>query len=232
MSIERHDFGNGTDLAQALAAAIAAKLDDAIRSRGHAILAVSGGTTPHRMFEVLSRQNIDWNQVTITLVDERFVPVTHERSNERLVRDLLLRNQAGVARFVGLYSPTATVETATIPAANRISALTQPFDVVVLGMGLDGHTASFFPEGDRLDQALDLKEKALVLSMQAEGAGEGRLTLTLPIIAKANEVFMHIEGQDKLEVWEKALAGDDPMEMPVRAVIQAVKNPIQLYWAP
>lgn len=232
MSIERHDFGNGTDLAQALAAAIAAKLDDAIRSRGHAILAVSGGTTPHRMFEVLSRQNIDWNQVTITLVDERFVPVTHERSNERLVRDLLLRNQAGVARFVGLYSPTATVETATIPAANRISALTQPFDVVVLGMGLDGHTASFFPEGDRLDQALDIKEKALVLSMQAEGAGEGRLTLTLPIIAKAKEVFMHIEGQDKLDVWEKALAGDDQMEMPVRAVIQAVKNPIQLYWAP
>lgn len=232
MSIERHDFGNGTDLAQALAAAIAAKLDEAIRSRGHAILAVSGGTTPHRMFEVLSRQNIDWNQVTITLVDERFVPTTHERSNERLVRDLLLRNQAGVARFVGLYNPTATVETATIPAANRISALTQPFDVVVLGMGLDGHTASFFPEGDRLDQALDPKEKALVLSMQAEGAGEGRLTLTLPIIAKAKEIFMHIEGQDKMDVWEKALAGDDQMEMPVRAVIQTAKAPIQLYWAP
>ncbi len=232
MSIERHDFGNGTDLAQALAAAIAAKLDEAIRSRGHAILAVSGGTTPHRMFEVLSRQNIDWNQVTITLVDERFVPTTHERSNERLVRDLLLRNQAGVARFVGLYNPTATVETATIPAANRISALTQPFDVVVLGMGLDGHTASFFPEGDRLDQALDPKEKALVLSMQAEGAGEGRLTLTLPIIAKAKEIFMHIEGQDKMDVWEKALAGDDQMEMPVRAVIQTAQTPIQLYWAP
>ncbi len=232
MSIERHDFSNSSDLAEALATAIAEKLDEAIQARGHSVLAVSGGTTPKRLFEVLSRKNIDWNLVTITLVDERFISPDHERSNEKLVRDHLLNNQAGVAKFIGLYNPAATAETAGIAAANRISALPRPFDVVVLGMGLDAHTASFFPGGDRLDQALDPNEKALVVPMQAEGAGERRLTLTLPLLVEARMLVMHIEGNDKLTVLDEALACEDSMKKPVRAVFQHAKTPVQLYWAP
>lgn len=230
MSIERHDFTSGTELAQALSEAIANKLNAAIAERGQATLAVSGGTTPLRLFEVLSRKMIDWNLVTITLVDERFVPVESDRSNEKLVREHLLRDHAGVAKFVGLYNPAATVETAALAAASRIDALRQPFDVVVLGMGNDGHTASFFPGADRLDQAINPKTRALVLPIHAEGAGEKRLTLTLPIIAEADMLVLHIEGAAKQATLEKALSGDDENEMPVRAVFHHARTPIQLYW--
>ncbi|MCK1975146.1 6-phosphogluconolactonase, partial [Bacillus safensis] len=84
---------------------------------------VSGGTTPLRLFEVLSRKMIDWNLVTITLVDERFVPVESDRSNEKLVREHLLRDHAGVGRFVGLYNQAATAATAALAAATPIDAL-------------------------------------------------------------------------------------------------------------
>ncbi|MBN9044221.1 MAG: 6-phosphogluconolactonase [Rhizobiales bacterium] len=230
MNIERHDFTSGTELAQALSEAIATQLAAAIAERGQAVLAVSGGTTPLRLFEILSRRAIDWNAVTITLVDERFVPVDSDRSNEKLVRDHLLRDNAGVAKFVGLYNAAATVEAAALAAANRIDALHRPFDVVVLGMGNDGHTASFFPGGDRLDQAIDPDTRALVLPIHAEGAGEKRLTLTLPLIVGAGMLVLHIEGAAKQATLEKALAGNDEMEMPVRAVFHHARTPIQLYW--
>lgn len=230
MTIERHDFASGTELAQALSEAIANKLASAIAERGQATLAVSGGTTPLKLFEILSRKMIDWNLVTITLVDERFVTSDSDRSNEKLVRDHLLRDHAGVAKFVGLYNPATSVEAAALAAASRIDALRRPFDVVVLGMGNDGHTASFFPNADRLDQAIDPKTRALVLPIQAEGAGEKRLTLTLPLVVSAGMVVLHIEGAAKQATFEKAIAGDDANEMPVRAVFQHTRTPIQLYW--
>ncbi|MFC4624549.1 6-phosphogluconolactonase [Daeguia caeni] len=231
MTIERHDFTTGTELAQSLAEVVANKLADAIATRGHAILAVSGGNTPIRLFEVLSRQPIDWNLVTITLVDERFVPVDHERSNEKLVRDHLLREHARVARFVGLCNAASTVNTAALAASSRIDGLRRPFDVVLLGMGLDGHTASFFPRADRLDQAIDPTTRALVLPIHAEGAGEKRLTLTLPLLIEAQLLVLHIEGADKNVVFEKALAGDDEHEMPIRAVLHHARHPLQVYYA-
>ncbi|MBK3745575.1 6-phosphogluconolactonase [Paraburkholderia aspalathi] len=232
MTIERHDFSNGNELAEALATFIALQLSDAIEARGSAVIAVSGGNTPLRLFEALSRKPIDWTAVTVTLVDERFVAPDNERSNEKLVREHLLLNHAAHAKFVGLYNPTATAETAAIAAANRISALPRPFDVVVLGMGNDGHTASFFPGGDRLDQAIDPSEKALVVPMQAEGAGEGRLTLTLPLLVEARLIVLHIEGAEKQQVLDHALSGDDEMEIPVRAIFHHAQSPVQLYWAP
>src|SRR5690606_12367149 len=106
----------------------------------------------------------------------------------------------------------------------------RPFDVVVLGMGNDGHTASIFPRADRLDQAFDLKTRAVVLPIHAEGAGEKRLTLTLPLIAEAELLVLHIEGESKQKTLEQAIAGTDEMEMPVRAVFKHARAPIQLYW--
>lgn len=231
MTIERHDFDNGGELAEALATAIANRLAEAVAARHSAVIAVSGGSTPLRLFDALSRKDIDWSGVTVTLVDERFVSPDNERSNEKLVREHLLRNNAAQAKFVGLYNPTATAETAALAAANRISALHQPFDVVVLGMGNDGHTASFFPGGDRLEQAIDPDGKALVLPMQAEGAGESRLTLTLPVLADAGLIVLHIEGAAKQDVFEKAISGIDETEMPVRAVLRHAQTPVQVYWA-
>ena len=107
-----------------------------------------------------------------------------------------------------------------------------PLDVVVLGMGTDGHTASFFPGGDRLKDAIDPKASDSVLPMQADGAGEPRLTLTLPPITDAGFLALHIEGDEKSRVLDAAMAGEDRYEMPVRAVLKQKQSPVHVFWAP
>jgi|GEM_PF-4356 len=232
MNIDRHNFDTPNALAGALADRVAAELSVAVKERGHAVLAVSGGRTPQHFFERLSMADISWEHIIITLVDERFVPVDHLRSNEKLVRRYLIQNFAGKARFIGLYVAARTAELAAFSAANRISALSRPFDVVVLGMGDDGHTASFFPGGDRLNQAIDRNSRALVVPIHARGVGEARLTLTLPLLVSARFIALHIEGKEKLVSFEQALQNGPETDMPIRAVLYSAESPVQVFWSP
>ncbi|MCT6871044.1 MAG: 6-phosphogluconolactonase [Bartonella sp.] len=232
MDTNQLNFDTPAALASALADRVAAELSVAVVERKQAVMAVSGGKTPELFFHYLAKADIDWKNILITLVDERFVPVTDERSNERLVRSTLLQNFASKARFYGLYHPSITAELGAFSAASRINGLPQPFDVVVLGMGSDGHTASFFPGGDRLKQAIDPHCRALVLPIHAKGLTEARLTLTLPIIAQSRFIALHLEGREKLEVFEQALQDGPEKELPIRAVLRHSLHPIQVYWAP
>jgi len=232
MNFDRYNFDTPSALAAALADRVAAELSVAVNERGHAVLAVSGGRTPQHFFERLSRADIAWEQIIVTLVDERFVPLDNSRSNEKLVRQHLMQNFAAKARFVGLYIRAVTAELAAFSAANRINTLSKPFDVVVLGMGVDGHTASFFPGGDRLKQAIDRNSRALVVPMHAKGLGEARLTVTLPLLVSARFIALHIEGKEKLVTFEQALQDGPETDMPVRAVLRYAESPVQVFWSP
>jgi len=205
-------------LAETLARDVADELLRAIEAKGRATLAVSGGTTPKLFFEKLSEIDIPWSRVSVTLVDERQVPETSERSNARLVREHLLRHRAAAAKFIPL---------AGNPDAEKVPA----FDVAVLGMGSDGHTASFFPGGDRLSEALDADSGKRLIEMTAPGAGEPRLTFTLPVLEQAGRLALHIEGDEKKQVLKKALSEGPAEDMPVRAVLRSAA-PVTLYWCP
>ncbi len=211
-------FENRDDLARALAQAVASDLADVIADKGTATLAVSGGTTPRMFFECLSEQDIAWRNVKVTLVDERQVDEASPRSNARLVKAALMQNKAAAAVFVPLH------QNADVAAALDL-------DVVVLGMGNDGHTASFFPGGDRLAQALDVNSKDGIVSMTAVGAGEPRLSFTAAKLLGASSLFLHIEGRQKRDVLDKARSGTDVMDMPIRAVLHS-NHPLQIYWCP
>ena len=205
-------------LAETLARDVADELARAIEAKGRATLAVSGGSTPKLFFEKLSRIDIPWSRVSVTLVDERQVPETSERSNARLVRQHLLQNEAAAARFVPLVDN---------PEAEKIPA----FDVAVLGMGNDGHTASFFPGGDTLAEAIDAETRKRLIAISAPGAGEPRLTFTLPVLQSAGRLALHIEGAEKKQVLQRALAAGPEEDMPVRAVLRS-PAPVTLYWCP
>lgn len=221
-------FASREALADHLADAVVDTLASAIGERGIAFLALSGGTTPKRFLAALSRRELDWSRVTATLVDERFVPESSPRSNAGLVRAALLTGAAAV-RFVPLYSPATDVEAAAGLADAALSDLPWPLDVAVLGMGTDGHTASFFPDATD-PAALDPANPATVVAVHAESADEPRLTLTLPRLAEARFVALHIEGAEKRAVLERALSAAPAL--PVRKVFDHAANPVQVYWAP
>lgn len=232
MTAAMHVFDSGAALAEGLAAAVASALSAAVAARGQACIAVSGGSTPKAFFKALSGKAIDWSKVTVTLVDERFVEPDSDRSNEKLVRDNLLVDAATAAKLEPLYYPASTAEEAAAAAAKQTASIGCPFDVAILGMGGDGHTASFFPGGSRLAEALDPDTPRGVMTMEAEGAGEPRLTFTFSSLQDARFLALHIEGNGKREVLAKAEAPGDEAEMPIRAMLRRASSPLQIYWAP
>jgi 6-phosphogluconolactonase len=224
-------FADSEALAGALAAAVAADLRAGIDARGGALLALSGGTTPKRFMQRLSEQSLDWDKVTVTLVDERWVAPDNERSNARLLREHLLRGEAAAAHFLPLFRDTPEPEDALAELERRFASLPPSFDAIVLGMGSDGHTASFFPGGDHLAAALDPASPARLLPMRAPGAGEARITLTLPVLLAARHLYLHIEGAAKRDVLNTALA-DPAATAPVAAVLRQAPAPVLTYWCP
>ena len=225
----RRDFADKQQLAEALAEAVAKDLKAGIARRGVASLAVSGGTTPAKFFQALAaRGDIAWDKVTVTLVDERWVDEGSDRSNARLVKANLLQGRAAAATFVPLYQGGDLPDVAL---ANQAQAtVPHPLDAALLGMGNDGHTASFFPGGDRLAEALTLEGP--VVSMRAPGAGEPRVTLTLTQLLAARALYLHIEGEGKVETLSKAEAEGPVETMPVRAILRQTKTPLSIYWCP
>ena len=232
MNAHMHEFKDGASLAEGLADRVAAALAEAIAARGRATIAVSGGSTPKAFFKALSARDLDWAKVTVALVDERFVPADNPRSNHLLVADNLLQGKAKAADFLPLYREAASAEEAAGLATEAAARLGHPFDVVILGMGTDGHTASFFPGGNRLAEAISAQTPRGVITMEADGAGEPRLTFTFASLQDARLLVLHIEGQGKRDVLAAA-EGDGPeADMPIRAMLRRAATPVDIYWAP
>lgn len=229
-NISQHLFDDRTQLAVNLADDITARLNKAIDEKGTAVIAVSGGSTPKLLFQELATRSIAWEQVTVVLVDERYVAPNDSRSNEKLVRENLGQGKASSANIMGFWIDNHSIH----DAMNALDAKFQnmDIDVVILGMGLDGHTASFFPGGSNLSDAINPTCSKAILDMEAEGAGEPRLTITLPQIMKAQFHVLHIEGSEKQDVLKQAMSETAEKILPIRSVVEAVKLPIHLYWAP
>ena len=149
------------DLADAVAGFLAARLREAPR----ASLVVSGGSTPLPFFRALYGKDLDWGRVDVLLADERWVEENDDASNTRLVRENLLQNKAASARFLSLKQPGATPSEGLERVKAELANLALPIDVLILGMGNDGHTASLFPDAPELDQALDTDSTAIVAPM-------------------------------------------------------------------
>ncbi len=233
LDVTTHSFTDCSAQAQALSERVAGGLRAGLKARGHAVLAVSGGTTPALFFARLAREALDWANVQVTLVDERWVPADDPRANARLVQSTLLQHAAHAATFVPLYTSAATPEAGLTEVAARIDALPLPFDAVVLGMGDDGHTASFFPGGDHLDTALDPHNRSRVVPMRAVTAGEPRITLTLATLLETRALYLLVSGAHKRDVLADARLGlGAAQHYPVRAVLTQQRVPVAVYWCP
>ena len=219
-------------LSRELAAQIAAGLAAAIGARGLASLVVSGGRTPQRLFEMLRAQPLDWSRVCIALADERWVDPADGASNERLVRDVLLKDLAASARFLGLKNGAPTPDLGAVSAWETFARVPRPFDAVLLGMGDDGHTASLFPGSPNLPSALNQAAAAGCVGMWSPEPPQARLSLNLTALLDSRRIVVLISGDSKWRTLGEAQAPGPVQDMPVRAVLRQSRTPVDVLWSP
>jgi len=219
-------------LSRELAAQIAAGLAAAIGARGLASLVVSGGRTPQRLFEMLRAQPLDWSRVCIALADERWVDPADGASNEKLVRDVLLKDLAASARFLGLKNGAPTPDLGAVSAWETFARVPRPFDAVLLGMGDDGHTASLFPGSPNLPSALNQAAAAGCVGMWSPEPPQARLSLNLTALLDSRRIVVLISGDAKWRTLGEAQAQGPVQDMPVRALLRQSRTPVDVLWSP
>ncbi|HGM5579597.1 TPA: 6-phosphogluconolactonase [Pseudomonas putida] len=223
-----HSLTDAKRLAATLAKDVAERLRAAIASKGQACVVLSGGRSPVPFLEQLAGETLDWSKVTVSLADERWVPVEHPDSNAGLLARHLFKGAAAKARFMGLYQRADNLEAAALQA-DQVLADLPPIDVLVLGMGDDGHTASLFPDSPNLAEGLDPKSTRRCLPLLAPSVPHQRLSMTRALLSSAAFVALSVQGPGKLATLRAALAGDDLTQMPIRAFLH---DPLDIYWCP
>lgn len=230
--IDRYNFDNGKRAAEKCAERIAAALSLAVRERGRAVLAVAFSKDAAPILEALSQISIAWSCISIVPVEECCVPLSSSQSRERALRACLLQNKAAAAHFVGLYIAARTAELAAFSASARVNRLARPFDCIILDMDKQGQTGGFFKGSSRLRAALDRDGRALILPNYVKSDGATHLAMTLPLLLEAPLLMLPLRGKEKLLALEEALHEGEAEDMPIRAVLRFIQQPLQVFWSP
>ncbi len=220
---------------EALGQSLATALSQGIETDGRSVLLVSGGSSPAPAYKYLSGIDLNWAQIDVAMVDERWVDSDHEKSNEAFIKQTLLQDKAQNANFVVMKNNADTAQTGQAECELSYQKLKSQFEVTILGMGSDGHTASLFPHADGLANALQTSDTtAAINAIESNVTGKitERMTLSLAGILRSKVIKLLISGEEKLAVYKQALAGEDVAEMPLRAVLQQTQVPVEVYWAP
>lgn len=225
-------FPSAEEQSRHLAADVAGGLFAALTLRGRASLVVSGGRSPIPFLETLAKAPVDWARVSVTLADERWVPVDSADSNERLVRDHLLQGPAAAATFHGLRVRAPSAHAAADLAWEAIADTALNADELVLGMGEDGHTASLFPGMPGIVQAMDRIAPPRIVTALAPALPRERLSLNLATLLTARQIRLAIAGPAKRALLDDILSHPDPDRWPVAAVLTQTRAPVTIYRAP
>jgi len=215
----------------ALADAAAAILAEALAGPGARSFVATGGTTPGPTYDRLSRRDLDWSRLTVTLSDERWVDPSAPESNEGLVRRRLLTGHAARAGFLALKGDGATPEADAAAAESGLEALA-PFAAVLLGMGSDGHIASLFPGAPGLEAALDPQGANWCVGVDQAGLDPRvpRISLTARALLSSALVLILITGKEKRRVVER-VAADLRFVPPVATMLRQTRVPVRVFWA-
>ena len=218
------EYNDREELVSSVTKILASDLIASIKEKKNIMFSVPGGSTPGPIFDKLCEFDLDWKRVSIILNDERWVRESNERSNTKLLRERLLIKKATLASYISMYSDTITPELAIPKLKERIER-NLPISVLLFGMGTDMHTASLFPGGDKLEEALSNNAPTL-LPMRAAGAMEARMTLTAQVLNSSRFKHLVIFGEEKRKAFEKAI--DLPNSI---APVSAILPGASVHWA-
>lgn len=235
--ISEHFFPDRASLFSSLVDECEEILAAAILAKDAATMLVSGGSTPEPLYQQLSARELAWYRVKVALVDERWVDADHAGSNERFIVESLLQNKAAKANFVSMKTAQATAIAGQEACEKRYQQLARPYDLTILGMGPDAHTASLFPHAMGLADALDINRKELCVAVEAEpsevtGALTERMSLSVYGLLQSRQLHLLITGEEKLAVYKQALESRYVLHTPITALLKQTRVPVKVFWAP
>ena len=226
------DYDSAGEMAEAVAGDIGFIVESAIDARGNALLAFPGGSTPGPIFDKLAQASLPWKKVTIIPGDERLVRMDSDLSNVRAIAKAFLPTGARVIPITG---DIPDYRLAGNSADARLQDLSWPPDLVWLGVGEDGHTASIF-EGPDLEDALNAPKARRAVGVMPdplpEEAPVARVTLTRSAILSARTILITIAGQKKRDLLEQAIEDGHSSKLPIGRVLAEAEQPIDIHWCP
>ena len=229
-------FESHDELFQSVALDIESHLRYSLTKYGAASFIIPGGTTPGPAFQSLSNAELDWGNITIAQSDERWLDSSHEQSNQKLTELSLLINRAAKANYVAMKNSSASSKIGLTQCNRDYQSMLTPFSVTMLGMGLDGHFASLFPNSNHIKKGLDPNNLDLCIDIDASGcpvAGDytERMSLTLTGILNSQIIILLITGQEKLRLIQNKLNTKPDLNCPISYLLNQTTNPVSIYWA-
>lgn len=223
-----HFFDTRLEASKAAAERMAELLAKRLDNQSHASIIVSGGTSPRDCMAALAETPLDWQRVQIALSDERWVPPDHEDSNEKLVRESLLVENASSAQLLAVFADGVSPEERCEILQNPLPVL--PFACSLIGIGTDGHFASLFPDAEQLALGLDVECGRLYIPVTTAASPHVRISMTLAGISRSDEIVLLFFGDEKLDVYKQAIASSNGY--PLSRLLRQKRAPVRLFWAP
>lgn len=236
MTIKINTYADMPELSKTVSVDILSKLAASLTKNGKASLMLSGGSTPQGTYTLLGESNFIWDNVDIAMVDDRWVEQTDTGSNAAMIYKNILSKQNVHSKFYPLKTKSDTLEEGCEVANIKYHKIFRPFTCLILGMGLDGHTASWFPEAEGIQEALNPRSSKIIVPVRPQrsnvtGDYLERATLTLSAVNEAQNIYLLISGQEKLDLFNSVLANADS-KLPIRAAIDTLGRRLTVFWSP
>ena len=228
-----HDLPNAASLASVLSQAMQRHVLQALSLQPKVLVGLAGGSTPMAAYADFSQATLPWQQLEFVLIDERFVPITDSQSNEANISQAFANIKTKMGAWHGLYQHAETIEQSAALANEQVKKLDAAMDIVIVGMGADGHIASLFVESADYVSAMEITSTEAVLPIRFEQQEQkiDRLSFTLAELLKAKKMLICISGADKRSVLESSLNGNKP-EYAVAQLLKYYANPVEIFWSP
>ena len=230
-NLRENIFTDKAKLELELAEEISQKLDLELKNKGEANLLVSGGSTPKKLYEILSNKKIDWKNVSIGLIDERFVATNTEESNELLIKNTLLKNKAADAKFIGLIFNLNDYKENLNITISKHKPFYKSITCSILGMGSDGHTASLFPNFEEVYTDDNIYGDKMIINTKATSEPSKRISYTKAKILSSKHLFLYFNGKEKLDVFNSAKKNKNASIRPISAFIHQNINTLNVFYS-
>ena len=228
-----HQLPDATALADALSRGLQTQAQRALDDKDWVLIGLAGGSTPLPAYADFAQSPMPWPKIGLCLIDERFVPLADLQSNERNIATAFQRIHSQLAGWHGLMHEDTDIISAAELADQEIKSLQQAMDIVVLGIGADGHIASLFIESADYAAAMDVTGSASVLPIRFVDDADkvDRLSFSLPELLKAEHVMLCITGEAKRRVLQQSLDGNKP-EYAIARFLRHYRHTIEIFWSP